>query len=170
MGNPYPAEIIDSNGFVKAGVEITFTDSQNQPGGSNAREQIRGNAVTIANGATGSLTWDTKLSGSDLLDLTDPANPAVITAGVYAVTIRVGNFGLTVGGTFFAEFDLDLNGEDPEVIPTSPPSVAGQTHPTIVASMTYYIPAGGVINVTVGNNDGANAVDFTLFAVVQRVS
>lgn len=58
MANPYPAEIIDSNGFVKAGVEITFTDSGNQPGGATPGAAIvRGpfafdytQAAALANG------------------------------------------------------------------------------------------------------------------------
>lgn len=32
MGNPYPAEVIDANDQVRAGLEINFTDPDNQPG------------------------------------------------------------------------------------------------------------------------------------------
>lgn len=145
-------------------------------GGSQpvTREQFHAaGSVTIANGANGVLTWAKSTGGTALVDLTDPAAPAIVTAGTYAVAVRVNPAGaLTVGGCYVVKLELDANGEDPEIDVTSAAaSAANFAVPQVGNWLTYYIPAGGVIVVTVANLDGVASVDYQLaFAAVQRLA
>jgi len=143
-----------------------------QTGGSavTSRAEYGGNSVTIANGATGVITWDTKYLGDDLLDLTDPENPAVIIAGVYIVTVAVASSEpLTAAGEAQIAFDMDNDGDDPNTLSTFPGSGAGGMSGSV--TIAYYIPAGGTLHLRVKNFDGASSRDFNLTeAVVQRVS
>jgi hypothetical protein len=173
VANPYPARFIDDDGITSKSGEIDFTDPANQPGGGGSiqREQITGHAVSINNGATGTLTWDTQASGDALLDLSVPALPTVIAAGVYAFTLWVApGAPLTAAGGFRVIFDPDLNGEDPGVAQDSSVSGAEAT-PNVTLSETYYMAAGATLQVRVVNNDGVNASNFSLLlGVVQRLS
>jgi hypothetical protein len=136
-----------------------------------ARQQLTGNAVNIANGAGGVLTWDHAFGPDVLLDLTDPTLPAIITAGVYCVAVSVAGTGLTVGGNFNVVLALDYSNEDAEIQTASAPSVAGNTSPRVVLTGTYYMAALGTLRVVATNEDGAAARDLTLgVAIVQRIS
>lgn len=136
------------------------------------REQANGNAVTINNGAAGLLTWDTSLGPSTLISRTTASAPTIITAGVYAVTVQVTpSSAMTAAGQYVVLFDLDLDGEDPEVAVTSPPASAAASAPTVTTSMTYYQAAGAVLRVRVSNFDGVQNLGFQLGqAVIQRLS
>ncbi len=143
-------------------------------GGSQpiTREQLGGNNVTIANGAGAPLTWDSVFSGTPLLDITVPAAPTIVTSGTYAVTLQIGPQGaMTAAGNYRVKLELDATGEDPTIYDTSAPSNANDAEPQVSLGMTYYIPAGGTIVVTVYNHDGAASVDFAINnAIVQRLS
>ncbi len=134
------------------------------------REKLAGDPVTIANSSLGRLTWDTKVSGSDLLDLTDPELPAVVDAGVYSVTVWVYPTALTATGTYLATLILDSGAQDADTSASSAPSVLGNDTPNVSLSATYYIPAAGVIELQVSNISGASE-DFTMATgLVQRLS
>lgn len=136
-------------------------------GGSQptTRAQYGGNAVTIADGNSASVTWDTKFLGDALLVLTDPANPAIVTAGVYAVAVTVTASAMTAGGDFVVILNLDNDNDDPTAAGASTDANG------CAVTLVYYIPAGGTIVVQVRNHDGAASRDFTLSsAVVQRLS
>lgn len=113
-----------------------------------------GNAVTIANGSTGALTFDTLGEGTALLDTTTPDAPAFVSAGTYAVTIVVSGPVLTAAGyalaaisstDFFAPVSFTL-------YPAATWSVAG----TLVAA------EGDPLLVNVTNHDGTASRAFTL--------
>ncbi len=177
-GNATSIDGVTVTGTPSAGQVITATSATaahwaaGGGGGVTTREQLHaaGN-VTIANGANGVLTW-AKSTGSDLVDLTDPTAPAIVTAGVYAVGIQVAPAGaITTGGSFIAKLELDANGEDPEIDVTSAAATAAVNQPRVGNWLTYYIPAAGVIVVTVANLDGVASVDYRLsFASIQRIS
>ncbi len=140
--------------------------------GSTAREKfVPLNGVSIANAAFGSLTWDNKVSGSDLLDLSDPLNPTVVSDGVYAVTVTASTDPISTGGYYTLYLTLDSTAEDAVAAHDSPPSIAAINNPFVSCSLTYFIPAGGIINASVYNGDGVNSVVFYIYtAIVQRIS
>lgn len=135
----------------------------------SANEQIEGNAVTIANGASAPLTWDTLTAGEALLDLTTKTAPTVITAGVYAVTIYVTPGAITHAGYYTLGLSLDADAADANQFATSPASSAANASPVIGCTNVFYVPAGGVIQATVGNFDSAASVAFTLTAAIQAL-
>lgn len=137
-----------------------------------AREQlISGTVTSIPDGDNDFLYWDTKVSGDDLLDLTDPQQPTIVSDGVYAVTVSVECAPLTVGGYYIPTLTLNAAGDNGNVFSSSPPSVTADQTPGVALSLTYFVPAGGQVIVTVSNFDGVSAVDFFLqAAVIQRIS
>lgn len=189
MGVKIPAEFEDSTGTIArltGELELTIpaltgqvltvdnpatTASFQASGGLRGeREQITGDPVTITDGSSDKLTWDTKDSGTELLDLTDPANPVAVADGIYAVTVEVNAAAITVGGFYTVTLALDTAGDDANVTVSSPPSTAAFGTPIVSVSLTYFIPAGGVLNVTVDSEDGASSVDYNItLASVQAV-
>ncbi len=145
-------------------------------GGSaiQTREQVASSGnVTIANGGSDAIKSDTKISGSNLLDFTDPQIPIVVAAGVYAVTATVGpGADLTAGGSFTVQLYLDASGTPAIGSADSAPATATQAAPAVSVSVTYYVPLGGQIEVVVVNNDGVSSRPFLHFQnmVVQRLS
>jgi hypothetical protein len=126
--------------------------------------------VSIANGAATALTWDA-INPQTILDLTDPTFPAVITAGIYAVSVGVGTSDpITVGGYY--ALDLTVGGAAAaDTNADSPPSGAANQTPNTFIACTYYIPVGGGISLSCRNHDGAAARHFGLFeAAVQRIT
>lgn len=119
-----------------------------------------GNDVAVTNAGGGRLTWDTLFNGTALLDRSVPDQPAIITAGVYAVSVIVAGTSLTVGGYFAANLELDWNGADQLVTGSSPLAIGGDTFLTL--GLTFAIPAGGVIVVGVTNRDGVSTRNFHL--------
>jgi hypothetical protein len=161
------AQFYDQNG------ELRLDGTLVGGGGSQpviTREQLGGNAVTVADGTNGLLTLDTGFGPDALLDLSDPSGPLFIAAGVYAVTIGVRpSNAVSPGGSFEFEFLLDVNGESPVIGQSgtpAQPSSAGQ----ISASMTYYCPAGAELRIIAYNNDGGQSLDFSAYGNVQRLS
>lgn len=129
--------------------------------GVGERELLDSAPATIGNGGSSLLSWQ-HLSGSTLLDLTVPTIPKAVVDGVYAVTVNVFPSAMTVGGTYTLLLDLDQTGEDAQSLASSPPSVAGNQFPELSLTLVYHIPAGGAVNLTVFNNDGAAAIDFQI--------
>lgn len=166
MSVKVPAIFEDSTGTIsRLTGEIELFGSVVLPG----REILSGNPTAVGNGASAALTWNTKDSGSALLDLTTPDAPKIVTAGVYAVTVTVTPAAITAAGYYTVSLALDSSGDDASVSTTSPASAIANTAPVISCGLTYFVPAGGVIAVTVGNFDGANSVNFSLAAVVQAL-
>lgn len=133
------------------------------------QQQLTLAANLLANGASGDLAWSAS-SGNTLLDLTTPASPLILVAGIYAVTVEVLGNTLTAGGTFVASLDVDRDDLDASSAATSPASVASQDTPTVSLTVVGYCAAGGNLRLHVTNNDGANARDFSGTAAVQRIT
>ena len=115
--------------------------------------------------------WD-KDGGDDLLDLTDPANPVIVTSGTYAICLCMKASGpLTAAGSYEAGLYLDTGGANLGTVQDSAPSTANQSNPGVALSATLYMTAGTVITMYVTNNDGVASRDFSLqSAVVQRLA
>jgi len=127
-------------------------------------------STNIGNGFNADLPW-AYLQGDVLLDLSTPTLPTVIEAGIYAVTLGVQGSALTVGGIYQVIFWMDQTGDSAMVVASSPPSVTADPDPEVTVAMTYYVPAGGILEVAVVNGDGVAARDFNLnSAVVQRIT
>lgn len=138
-----------------------------------ARAIYFGNNVSINNGATGSLTWDSiQGGGTALLDLTAPGLPTFVTAGVYAVSVYVSAAAnMTAAGAMEVELEIDTAGDDPTIVQVSGPATALEPRPFCALSLTYYSPAGGTIRLRLKNNDGVQNLNFLLqYGVVQRIS
>jgi hypothetical protein len=114
-------------------------------------------AVTVAGGASGFLTW-AHFAGNTLFDLTDPAHPAAIAAGIYEVVVGVVwplAYGtattmyvrLTVGDGLANQWSATpvfVRGSDGVIV--SPPTAY-----TPPMTAVCYLPVGGVITVQVYN-------------------
>jgi hypothetical protein len=123
--------------------------------------------TTIANNANANIAWELT-SGSSLLDLTTPDAPTVVTAGVYAVTVFTSTTAaMTANGRYEMAFDLDRDGDDPQLV-LIPGATSGPVRTT--AALTYYCPAGAVLQVNIANKDGVASRDFTFIGVIQRLS
>lgn len=133
------------------------------------RELLSGNTVTINAGAQGSLTWDSKDLGDDLLDLSAPANPTAINGGKYALTVTTGcDADLTVSAFYTLFVQMDASGDDAQAFTPSVSAAAPPFgRPDACISLTYYVPAGGVINVAVVNHDSVPRGYYIRNAVLQ---
>lgn len=144
-------------------------------GGSAApetREELFGNAVSVANAASGALTWDTSIGPDSLLTLTVPSLPTVITAGVYAVTIDVvASVSMTADGYFEVFLHLDNTGFNQATRTDTRLATAAGPTPRLSLALAWYCPAGSQIRADVFNRDGAATRTFALDnASVQRLS
>lgn len=146
-------------------------------GGGSAPIQTRsiyfGTNLLIDNGATDTLTWDSQQAGgSSLLDITTPAVPTAVAAGVYSVAVFVlAAAPMTAGGWFQVRLELDFNGDDAELITTSPAATATLTQPEVALTLVYFLPVGGVVKLRVGNFDGVQNLNFFMsYGNVQRLS
>lgn len=140
-------------------------------GGSvTSREQLDSNGVSIPPGETAALTWDTKISGDDLLDLTDPAAPVFVASGVYAISGWIDpDSSLTAGDQYNAQ--LILNEADEAVTWSgSNPSLGAGSAPLLSFAGTYYFAQGTGPVVNVQNNDSVKTIPFYVRATVQRLS
>lgn len=172
-----------STGDTYVGIGTTSADWKPTGGGGGSqpvtRAQYGGDSVTIANGEQGLLKWSPYF-GNDgetpLLDLTDPLNPTILEAGVYAITVvpTIANGGsFTVGGTFNAALALDLEGDDTAGYSaySIPATEDNEQAINLPMQATYYLAAGAVLNLTVNNNDGVQDLDFAFDAcMIQRLS
>lgn len=133
---------------------------------TSGQESFSGNNVTIANGNGDFLTWDNP-GGDALLDISNPAQPTVFTAGIYAImAVAYSGTNMTVGGTFFPALSasgLNLTGQ---------PALSTAANQTPAATLTavWKLAAGDAIDLIVNNNDGVSAIDFFLNGYVQRIS
>lgn len=135
-------------------------------------EQLQGSNVTIPDGNDASLTWDTKIAGSDLLDLSIPINPVIITAGIYAVTVYAGaGSAMTVGGWWNMFLELDQAGANFVAVIDQVIATAAVRAPRFTLGLTGYLPAGAQLQVNVHNGDGASDLPFAIqFAQIQRIT
>lgn len=130
-----------------------------------------GNNVSVPNtGVPAVLTWNTRTDGTALLDLSVPAAPTIIAAGVYCVTaITTPGASMTDGKAYV--FTLSIN--------TGPSILVRQTvviedaidfDAHAMVSVTYYMVAGCVLTVEVAQAD-AGAINFPLEAAyIQRLA
>jgi len=124
-----------------------------------------GNAVTIANTASGNLTWDTLAAGTDLLDRSTPGSPKFLAAGTYAVTASVRASALTAAGwatVSLSVVSLSSSFTAETAIGPSPATLVVVTAVIVVTDADIGFSSGPVIQVT--NLDGAASRDFTLNA------
>lgn len=125
--------------------------------------------VSIASGASGLLPWVLGF-GDALLDLTDPLNPLMVAAGVYAITSIVQQNDIVGARCFEAVLHLDSTNEDAisQVTTFIPAGLIVYPHATLTC--TWYVPAGGKLFVQCWNF-GAAASDFQLLeTMIQRLS
>jgi hypothetical protein len=89
--------------------EIFDGEASPAPGGGSMPVQgtYSGNAVTIANGASENLTWDTLAAGTELLNRSVPDSPLFLAAGTYAVSCSIQVSDLTANGK--AALNLEFN-------------------------------------------------------------
>ena len=115
-----------------------------------------GNDVTVAPGSFGEntpLTWDTKMSGAALLDISTPTQPAIVTQGVYAVSINilVDDDGLTVGTNYNVHLGFSTPSFTADL--TSPIATAAFPTPGVLVSTTKFFAANERFGVSVSNFD-----------------
>jgi hypothetical protein len=103
-----------------------------------------------------------------LLDLTDPTQPIVVEAGVYTFSIWLESEDGVAGEFMWCEFDADLDNDDPIVF-MSGPMTAGLNHGSIATALTFYMPAGAVLDMFVKHSSGSNRT-FKGRMNVQRLS
>lgn len=147
-----------------------FVAGDSKPSIDSNRSSYLGDPVAIPNNGMRSLTWDTLGSGQELLDRTNREWPTVKVAGRYAVTAIVAFEDEAIAvGRFHATLHLDQLHEDAVSEETkSEPTVDGRI--VVSLTVTYFVPAGGVISVDVRNFDGALARTFLLReALIQRL-
>lgn len=120
-----------------------------------ARCQFYTYQTPSAPGSMTNLAW-TKFDpdGADLVDLTDPVNPKIYTAGIYQVKAEIAcGTNTAAGGWLDIYLAVDVNGDDENlelVFPFPPHSAKAYTSGGV--TIVYYIPAGGVINFDCVNN------------------
>ena len=127
------------------------------PGGGSQPVQAvySGSNVTIADGASAPLTWDTLDIGTELLDRSSPGIPLWLADGVYAITI-----------TYVASAPLTAGGYASAQLSTGNSSTAAQSsHPDLFTGvcLVAQVVAGDFLALFVQNFDGATARDFQLF-------
>lgn len=100
-----------------------------------------------------------------LLDLTDPANPTIITAGVYAFTVYARPNATSPGKFASLQLSLDDTGFGWLTGDTAPLDVRGYVN----TAMTVWLPAGAVVTTYFFQDDVADA-EFIALMAVQRIS
>lgn len=138
--------------------------------GSTERNIYYANNQTFA--ANGDLSWtadDGPNMTTGLLDLTDPTQPVVVAAGVYTFSIWLESENGQAGEFMWCEFDADLNGDDPIVFISGPMGPAGTALASISTALTFYMPAGAVLDMFIKHSASANRT-FKGRMNVQRLS
>lgn len=129
-----------------------------------------GDSVTIADGASDSLTWDYFLGGDPTLDISNPIFPQVTKTGnwVFAIDVFCAT-DLTAGGQFQVEFDVIGLGHGTSVgfpaFATSPAATTAVPSPRLTLVAPGWMDATSAtskLSVTVINHDGAASRDFLL--------
>jgi hypothetical protein len=140
-------------------------------GGSQptTREMFDANTV-VADSVRTYLTW-TKAGfagGDDLVDLTDPLGPTIITAGVYALSGWVSVSAPADGSYLFLDLEIDADNDDADGINTAA-IIPGLAVSNCGTSITYYSPAGGVLRAGSQHDITAGAI-VTFKARLQRIA
>lgn len=176
---PSAADVPDDYGFLATDTGTysvqsggSWFDIGGGGGGSTAREQLRDDTGTsVANGASQAISFGASISGTALVDLTDPVNPTIVTTGVYAIACFVApSTAMTVGGNFDSFLTVDVDGEAAGSGMTSSLATTLQPSPWSESAVTYYLSVGVRLNITITNNDGVAAVTFNPYTVIQRIS
>ncbi len=135
--------------------------------------QLSGAPVTFTDNDGGLLPFGSYGDGNaGLLDLTDPLNPVVMEDGVYAVTAVVRCEGVMApDGLTRVALLLDRNGKAASAYFTLTGNDAADAQMSFVTpSNTVYIPAGGIIQVTISVG-GGGAGDYRVADVtIQRLA
>lgn len=123
-------------------------------------------ADMIPSGVFTLLTWEYSYGGEPL-NIVDSQNPIIITSGVYAVGMTV----LTnpIDGKYaFMELDIDANGADPNIFSRFDLNTSSSSVPSGTVSLTYYIPAGGTLQLGIRHDIGVDHM-FRSYGTVQRL-
>lgn len=170
MSQPWDISIAaNSGGPVRLAGKATGEPS----GGSQpiTREQFVEN-TTVAPDVGVFMNW-TKSLGDDLVELTDPLAPTIITAGVYALTgILVLSAAVAGDGTFLKlDIELDADNDDADAINVAPlhDDSVSEIGNACSAAVTYYCPAGAVLKAQ-ALHDITGGVIVTFRARLQRLS
>lgn len=138
-----------------------------------ARTQYGKTNTTVNNGVTfAPLAWGARNGGTtDLLNLTVPTLPTVLTGGIYSVTlIAAATTAMTAGGWISTSLEMDQANDDAQLTINSALASASLAGPACLVTMTYYVPAGGIIAVSLSNVDGVQNLAFSFVAMVQRLT
>ncbi len=169
-----PGSLVAAEGDPKIGDVPTWTTTDgpdghaewSAPGGGSQPESgdYSGNPVTINNGASSHLTWDSFNVGTELLDRTNPATPLFLAAGAYTVQVYVAANALTALGS--ATVTVGTNGtvsgvSGPNIMRAADTEFLGQ--PSVFVTTTVVVAAGDALLVDVTNHDGAAPANFSLF-------
>lgn len=118
-----------------------------------------GTLTAVANGANADFPW-TLDSGTALLDLSTPAAPSTVEAGTYAIS-----FSLSAGSAFtaggFANFQLAAG---------SAGIVYGRLFTSASGSIVTALDATNIVILTVSNEDGVAARDFSMDVVIVKLA
>lgn len=111
------------------------------------------------------------IGGADVLDLTDPTQPTVKEAGIYAVSglILGAQDPTTVGRQAIGVFSLDDSGVGAETVGSTVMAANGAFGWRIPLANTYYIPEDGVIVALAAHHDTTAKV-ITGEVYVQRLA
>jgi hypothetical protein len=149
-------------GQVWTAADATHGAWADQAGFAPVQAAYNGSGVSIANGATGQVTWDSLFSGTELLDRTDPANPLFLSTGTYAITATLGStFPLTAGGSCVAYLFEQEAGATSAAAYTEKPEL-GITVSVVVVVTDVSQPLQALVE----NFDGVSARFFLLAAGV----
>lgn len=138
-----------------------------ESGGSQpvTQQQYEGDPITVANSASGFLTWDLDDGPDSLIDVADPASPTFLAAGTYAVSVKTHPWaGLNTGGSFVLDVILDADGDFPaKMSQASAPATVEVNQPDVSVAVTWKVPVGAVLQAKVTNHDGTDPADFGLY-------
>jgi hypothetical protein len=121
----------------------------------------------VPSGVVTDLSWGFGY-GDEVLDLTDPQNPVVIVAGIYAVTawpeLVSGGAGMA---TITSEFDMGIDANNDYPYLGSGPAFDDSL--LVYSPLTYYCRAGSTMRFRLQQNSGSDR-QYKFSAVVQRLT
>lgn len=130
------------------------------------RSNVTGDPTTCPSSIPTQLTWDNS-SGDAVLDTTDPAHPTALEDGIYSVTVTAApQTPFTDLANYRLVLELDAATADANAIIDSPAAVSGGPESfDQPVTLTFFVPAGGIIQATIFNFDAGDQ-DFVLTASV----
>jgi hypothetical protein len=129
-----------------------------------------GESTLVGSSSTDDIPVGTSSGPDVLLDISNPKKPKVLEAGVYAVTATVAPVdAMTDGSAYELNLTLDAQGLAPVAVVSATAS-APHLQPSSAASLTWYIPENGEINVDVANYDSSGRHFYLYVLLVQRLS